>query len=264
MASKSLRNVASTHAIFQVALAEDVPATYARTLAECLYWSQHTKHRIDGRPALYKTGAELSQKLGLAARTINSHLKKLAKGGFWHIEYRPRPSHPSPVTWLVISERSAKLLADAAADNRRKTRSSTLDRTRPVSSKEQTCDIQALQDATTYRDINTGDEIEEPSFVSDRYVRRNEPSREGEDKVRAPRYVRASRELEELISAVSRILEGQGLEPWDTVSRHTWEHGRELLEKLLRFGCESLSDQVQLISEIFRNWSDLRFVMDGR
>lgn len=264
MERRSQTKVKSTHAIFRAALDQNVSPTYAHTLAECLYWSQHAKHSIDGLPAVYKTGPELSEKLGIAARTVNRHLKKLAKDGFWRIEYRSRPSHPSPVSWLVICERSTRLLAGAASSSRHELRDLTLSRAEHTLSNEQICDVQAFQDDTTYRDTDIGDEIEETSFISGRNRRKNETHLSERRGNRAPKYVKASREMEDFVYAISVILEEQGLQAWDMTSRFTWNHCQELLKKLRKAGHETLSDKVQLVRQILADWTDLRNAMEWR
>ncbi len=264
MAKQKAKNVAHTEAIFLAAIAEGVSATQARTLAECLYWSQHTRHEIDGQRALYKTGPELSDKLGLTARTINRHLKQLGEDGFWRIRYRPRPKHPSPVTWLVIAERSEVLLANAKAERKGQGRHRTSDRAERRQSDVRTCDAQRSHYDTTYIETVIQNDRGETSFISDSDVRKNEPSAVDNDRIRAPRYVESTRELEKFVETISRILAVKGLPPWDTVSRFTWQHVRDLIEKLQAEGVSDLADQIKLVGRIIKRWSVLRCCMDDR
>ncbi|MEP3467771.1 MAG: hypothetical protein ABJN65_17245 [Parasphingorhabdus sp.] len=264
MAKKRVKTIAHTEAIFRAALAEGISATQARTLAECLFWSQHSRHEIDGQRALYKTGAELSEKLGPTARTMNKHLKQLAEEGFWCIKYRPRPRHPSPVSWLLIAERSEVLLANAKADREGRARYRTLDRAERRQPEVRTCNAQTLHYDTSYRETSIQDNREDDSFVSDKQTGMNELSLIEDTRIKAPRYVGATKELEEFVSAISSALAVQELPPWDTVSQYTWEHARELITKLQAEGADSLSDQIELVSQIIAEWSRLRHQMDER
>ena len=60
----------SRDAIFR-AVKDQVGGSLGRTLAACLYWSQHTQRNENGMPAVWKTGAELGKELtGIIVRFI--------------------------------------------------------------------------------------------------------------------------------------------------------------------------------------------------
>jgi len=102
----------ATYHIKSLALAA-VGRTLADVLTECLFWMQSGKVEADGRRAIWKTGVELGQKLGMAPRTANRHMKALRDMGYWQLSYRPRPGQTSPVSWLVFSDMSEAVLARA-------------------------------------------------------------------------------------------------------------------------------------------------------
>lgn len=264
MAEVRNEKAATTQAIFRAALADGVSATRAHTLAECLYWSQHSPHRVDGKPALYKTGPELSDKLGLSPRTINAHFKRLADEGFWDIEYRPRPHHPSPVSWLVIAERSRALLIMAQKSDGRSRPLHSIEYDRRAQSDVDECDVQTLENDTAYRETNRQYDREESSFISDNELGRNELSSKISRRIRAPSYVKASLELEKFVESILSSLAYLDLDAWDMSSRHNWEHSQEILEKMQREGLEDLPTQIEVISEVFARWSALRHCMGSR
>ncbi|MET3761577.1 hypothetical protein [Sphingomonas sp. UYEF23] len=101
---------ASEHEIFRVAKGLKMSASLARTLAHCLFWTQYATQTEGGIPTIWKTGPDLEKELGIAARTANQHLKKLASLDYWHISYRPRPGTIGPVTWLTPTDLSFRLL----------------------------------------------------------------------------------------------------------------------------------------------------------
>lgn len=102
---------ASEQDIFRATTGLAIYASLARTLAYCLYWSQHATRWDGDVPVIWKTGSELHTALRIAARTANRHFKELAALGYWEISYRPRPGTIGKVTWLTMTARALDLVA---------------------------------------------------------------------------------------------------------------------------------------------------------
>ncbi len=264
MSKPSRTRIATTQEIFHAAIDSGMAASLARTLAECLYWSQHSSHKIDGKTAFYKTGPDLSKVLGLSARTINAHLKRLRDEGFWQIKYRSRPTHPSPVTWLIIADRAEALLSEAGESRKRGGSSRALEGVRQEPSEDRDCDIRRLRYGTTYRNTSNQEDRERGSFASERELRRKELNSSGEERIKAPKYLRASKELEEFVRLIASLLAKKSLPPWDMASRYTWSHADELFYKLHNTGIADLKAHIALLEEIFDRWPDIRLSMDVR
>lgn len=270
----------ATHLIKSAAL-EAVGRTLADVLSECLFWMQSGEVRDDGRRAIWKTGPELAQKLGMSPRTANRHMKELRDLGYWEIRYRPRRGSTSPVTWLMFSELSEALLeaarvlseTDPRQGRRRTVGRSTLGRpdgsdtnhrmsqNEPLLQRRQSDRTQPRQqEAFLHSKERAEDGRKEPAFQEDYRDR----GREKSTLKKAPTYARAREEDRELVTDFCEQAAARGLPEWDTVSCFTWQHAGEIRRKLIKAGLDTREDRRSFIEELLERWVDIRGRMDYR
>lgn len=248
-----------THEIFRLVLPLARNASLARTLAECLYWMQFATRRIDGQLTIWKSGVELSGILGISARTASQHLKKLAALGFWELRYLPRPGHPSPVTWLVFSEKALEVLHFGTLEG-------------PKAGDPVVTDI----DIQTSQKLSTKQKVQEPPsslqdkkfFPSDDLPAEgtNEISLKGSkvaEKRKAPKYLKVTPEIEQFVTDFEFALSERDLPEWDTLSKYTWQHANVVYAKLVRDGYGT-DQRLQFIAELLDRWDNARKSMDYR
>lgn len=263
----------STAQIRKAALGR-VSTPLARTLSECLFWSQHATHMHEDRPSIYKTGKEVGGELGIAARTVNTHFKKLAELGYWTIRYEPRPGHPSPVTWLDIADKSLELIELARtidlSRNGGASRKRTSNGGSMVPSGVSDNDTQTSQNTTSIQPIPTAKTAAGvQSFLPSKDQAKagmKEPCSLSQEKqgkvVQAPKYVNAT----EIELAFGRSVEEQWSErkipSWDWSSKYTWDHIREIVGKLAAVG--RLAEVDTLLAQMLDEWHWLRTTMAYR
>lgn len=268
-----------THKLFSVSRPLVSNAGLARTLAECLYWSQHARHFDDGKPLIWKTGKELAEKLGISSRTANEHLKQLRDQGFWEIEYRPRPgaSSPSPVTWLRFSQRSLDLRSEADLVQTRRRRNTSSEPAGSAQPCEENTDSPMSENATDFQlDIQTNEQADE----AEEFILNSGKPKAGKKelfsssvqeelqgqmkKLPAPSYAKATADDVAFFNAVQQELVERELPEWDWSSHYAWQHVKFFRKKLSQAGHPEVAAQLSLFGEILDKWGWMRTVMTER
>lgn len=271
----------SRDAIFRMVRSE-VGGSLGRTLTECLYWSQYAQYVEDGRPIVWKTGAELGQELGCNPRTANEHLKKLRFMGFWDIEYKPRPGRPSVVTWLHFTDLSlswlqmARRLRDDQPNHRRKHGKAPVEVAECALSTH--TDDEGQQSGFLTSKHNKTSPQTSPGQKKDFFLTKEqkavagkkEPSpkfsegSQGEVILKAPKYAKASEREEAFAASIRAILVQRDLKEWDWSSAFTWQHLKAICGHLKKVGLTSDGDWSAFFSKVLENWEWLRCTMEPR
>lgn len=265
---------ASDQDIFRATTGLAIYPSLARTLAYCLYWSQHATHWDGDLPAIWKTGPELCAELRIAARTANRHFKELAALGYWEISYRPRPGSIGKVTWLTMAARSLDLVAlarqRAVARPTRKGRKGTSSGT-TVSPPDATAtadpsahDVTSKQVHQSVKTAKNGKGFILPSKAGKKGMNEACPSgQSGKDEKgtpKAPSYVKACPADNALAAIVREVWIAAGLKEWDWSSRFTWEYISEIRAKAAKIGLTE-NDITELFQTLVANWNWLRWCM---
>ena len=271
----------SRDAIFR-AVRGQVSGMLGRTLTECLYWSQYAQHAENGMPAVWKTGAQLGSELGCSPRTANEHLKKLKLMGFWKIEYKPRPGHPSKVTWLLFTHQSLKFLAlardlrDEQAKPAKRVHKHTVESHECALSSDTDADVQQSVFVTskhckTSEETSSGDAKKFLLTKEQKAIAgKNEPAQKNskvsqeEVMVKAPTYAHANVDEQALANSIRDMLDERNLKQWEWVSKFTWRDVRELCQKLGKVGVTSSEERLDFVSQVLDNWEWLRPCMEYR
>ena len=245
---------AANHEIFKLAVPLVGDALRARTLAECLYWVQKAGHKIDGQPAIWKTGPQLAEVLGIRPRTANEHMKYLARLGFWKLDRRPRPnsSSPSPVTWLIPLEPSLDLLRRARTEAVSKAVTQSVKTSPKAPSSEVPADIQMSVEPSS---------LQLPSLLSGQSPLHCPSGTQGEkSKSKSTAWdpgKKASEEARSLMEAVNAYRLQKSALLWDTGSQFPWQH-MEALSKELE-ALKVCKDQwVPFVQEVHDHWAYIR------
>jgi hypothetical protein len=91
----------AAHALRSAAIAAGVPYDLLPTITEFLFRLQWSKDERGGRLGVCRTGAQMAQQLGYRPRTFNSHVRRLAEGGWLDYEFGPGPQgYPLRATWM--------------------------------------------------------------------------------------------------------------------------------------------------------------------
>lgn len=274
--SKKIKAV-SQHVLFKLCREVVPKASLAHTLAECLYWSQHAIKKIDGKAAIWKTGPELADALGIAPKTANEHLKRLASLGFWELKYRPRPHHPSPVTWLVFTTKATEIVeAGTALLVSKPTPQSTakydLAGASNGASNEPHTEVQSSQIETLKQNtpapvqqvIFQGEFIPEDGCSPNSKHELPQKKHKEAGKEKAPSYLKAAPGVEALVNVIQEQLAHRDMPGWDTSSQFTWTHARTLWGQLNKAGIDQLPEQVHFISCVLDQWPKMRGLMAWR
>lgn len=269
-------NSVPQYVLFKFCRAAVGRASLARTLAECLYWLQHSTKQIDGQPTIWKTGTELAETLGIAPKTANEHLKRLASLGFWELRYKPRPYHPSPVSWLVFSQKAFAiveaardgLMSNAAAQGSINGAIEAEAQGAPIPPKSgvqspQNGMLKQNSPATIPKLSSQENFIPAESFEPDG---KNElPKKKLEaGKEKAPSYLKASTAVEALVNSIQEQLKLRNMPEWDTSSQYTWKHASALRDKLNAAGIGELHDQENFVSKVLDQWTKMHGLMAWR
>lgn len=271
----------SRDAIFR-AVKDQVGSSLGRTLAACLYWSQYSQRVDNGMPAIWKTGAELGRELGCKSRTANEHLKRLGQMGFWALAYRPRPGHPSKVTWLLFSGQSLKFLALARTlvDEQTKPRRRA---PKPAVESHESALCNDINNDTQQSALVTSKHCETAQETSSGHAKgflltkeqkasggKKEPAQKilgkfQEDMIlQAPKYVQASDDDLTFATSIHSILDHRELKQWDWSSAYTWKDIRELCHKLAKVGVSTPDERSDFLVKVLDNWHWLRLCMEYR
>lgn len=268
---------ASEQDIFRATTGLAIYPSLARTLAYCLYWSQHATHWNGDAPAIWKTGPELCAQLRIAARTANRHFKELAALGYWEIGYRPRPGSIGKVTWLTMTARSLDLVALA----RQQSVARATGKSRKVTSSGTTAsppDATAIADPSvhyvTSKQVHQSEKTAKngkgfilPSEAGKKGMKETCPSgHSGKDKEgtpKAPGYLKVCVADHAFAAIVREVWIAAGLKEWDWSSRFTWEHIAEIRKKAAKIGIAE-NDTIEIVQAMIGNWNWLRFCMAPR
>lgn len=268
---------ASEQDIFRMTEGLAIHTSLARTLAFCLYWSQHATHWHGDMPTIWKTGPELRAELRIAARTANRHFKELAALGYWDISYRPRPGSIGKVTWLTMTTRSLDLVAlarhQAVARGGSKSRKGTSGGTIEGLPDAAVPDAPSVHDVTSkqvYQSAKTtknGKGFLLPSDAGKKGMNEACPSgdsgKDGKATPKAPGYVKASAADHAFAALVREVWAAAGLKEWDWSSRFTWEHIAEIRTKVTKLGVKE-NGAAEFMEVMLANWNWLRCCMDLR
>lgn len=265
------------HVLFRLCREAVGKASLAHTLAECLYWSQHATRKLDGRPAIWKTGSELADALGVAPKTANEHLKRLASLGFWDLEYRPRPHHPSPVSWLVFTSRAMEIVEAGRVALASKAPAPSTPKGAIAGGcngalKEPHWEVQSCQLGTSKQIKVAPPQQPAPQkkFIPENHCStssKNEllsKKQKGTGSEKAPWYSKANPEIEELVHSIQLLLAEREMPEWDTSSQYTWKHAKALWGKLTKAGIQSIAEQVHFVSAILDDWPEKQKLMHWR
>lgn len=271
----------SRDAIFR-AVKDQVGGSLGRTLAACLYWSQYTQRFENGMPAVWKTGAELGKELGCKSRTANEHLKRLGQKGFWALEYRPRPGHPSKVTWLLFTEHSLKFLAlartlrDEQTKPRRRAPKPAIESHESALTNHIDYDIQqsvlvTSKHCKTAQETSSGHakgflltKEQKASFGKKEPAQKNSGKLQEDMIVQAPEYAKASDDDLTFATSIRSLLDHRELKQWDWSSGYTWRHLKELRQKLTTVGVSTTDERSDFLVKVLDNWDWLRLLMEYR
>lgn len=260
-----------------------VGGSLGRTFAECLYWSQYAKHQSGNAPQIYKTGAELGRELGMSARTANLHLKKLARFGYWRIDYKPKPGHPSLVTWLTFLEPAAAILGLARSlhaemsQGGKKVKEASVECSKSAPLTVAKTDLQQSQNETLkhYETAPTTSKGQKKSFLlskeqqkqasGTKEISAKESKSPGKGtKIKAPGYAKASKESLEFAGLVQNALIERKLPDWDWSSQYTWLQTEEIRIKLQEAGVDGKAHLSEFLERVLCNWDWLRGCMSSR
>lgn len=220
-----------SHAIHKAACRSGVPPLLAATLAECLYWYQKAKHSLKGERAVWKTGKELQEVLGIASRTGNEHLKKLSRLGYWTIHRYPRPgfNSPSPVNWLIPTDKAKALINDAR--NIVESQAVTSKRKRKGLSSGDENDLQMSVPLTVLSASPASSPATAFTFPGTEGSKSNSssktPKKAGED---------ASKEVRALIQHCQKRFVTHSQPTWDLTSKFTWSHLQTIYAMMISKG----------------------------
>jgi hypothetical protein len=268
---------ASEQDIFRATMGLAIHPSLARTLAYCLYWSQHATHWDDDVPTIWKTGPELYVELRIAARTANRHFKELAALGYWEISYRPRPGSIGKVTWLTMAARSLDLVAlarqQAVARQTKKSRKGTSSGT-TASPPDATSTADPLVQDVTSKQVHQSAKTAEigkgfilPSKAGKKGMKETCPSehsgKDGKGTPKAPGYVKACAADHALAAIVLEAWTAAGLKEWDWSSRFTWEYIAEVRKKAAKIGITE-KEMAGFVHALVGNWNWLRWGMAPR
>jgi hypothetical protein len=268
---------ASEQDIFRVTAGLAIHVSLARTLAFCLYWSQHATHWHGDVPAIWKTGPELCAELRIAARTANRHFKELAALGYWDISYRPRPGSIGRVTWLTMTTRSLDLVALArqqpvargGGKSRKGTSSGTIESppNAAVTDDPLVHDVTSKQVHQSAKTTKNGKGFILPSKAGKNGMNEACPSghsgKDGKATPKAPGYVKACPADHALAATVREFWAAAGFKEWDWSSRFTWEHIAEIRTKASKIGVTE-NDTAEFMQALLANWNWLRCCMGMR
>lgn len=260
-----------------------VPGSLGRTLAECLYWSQYAQQHVGSDPQIYKTGNELGQVLGMSPRTANTHLKKLERSGYWEIEYKPKPGHPSLVTWLRFLQPAAVTLALARSLQAERTATSTRAKKPSFECTETELSIVAKTDDQQSQNVTlkhwektpTTSVGQKKSFLLSKEQQKQASGKKeaflilsknpgkGEFQ-KAPSYIKAGKENERFAAIIRDALNERNLPDWDWISQYTWVHTQEIRAKLQKDGIVDEEGWAEFVERLLCNWDWLRICMINR
>jgi hypothetical protein len=232
---------------------------------------QHATHEANGMPMIWKTGPDLEQELGIAARTANRHLKKLALEGYWSLEYKPRPGRIGPVTWLTLSDKGAGVLKVAQSSGSAKTgqkkgplvsniagaASGTIGAGQPS---QTVTSIQKLQTGVTTKKTS--------SFLLSGKAKKKalqglSNPLPGYHAVPLKKF-NATLDEEAFAPLVSSSFGAHGLKQWDWSSAYTWAHIREIVAKLKKAGLIGEKEWANFLESIVQHWEIIRLRMAGK
>ncbi|MEG3181816.1 hypothetical protein [Sphingomonas sp. LT1P40] len=269
---------ASEQDIFRATNGLTFSASLARTLAYCLYWSQHATHWDGDAPMIWKTGPQLNAELRIAARTANRHFKELAKAGYWVLTYRPRPGTIGPVTWLTLTGKSLQLLETAKEFAASRGAKKGLGNTsyghnchQPVG---EDCDQPMAQNVTSKK-LQQSEKTakKEKSFILPSEAGKKGMNETSSSKIfgekdkgepKAPGYVKATPLDRELAARIGSAWTTAGLKEWDWSSAYTWKHIAEVRTKLAKIDIVSPEQASVFFEKLLENWSWLRIGMQPR
>lgn len=288
---------ANSAAIFQVIRPQVPKALLAHTAAEVLFWLQYAQHEMDGRPAIYKTGPELSEKLGISARTANQHLKLLAEAGFWKLVYRPKPGGISQVTWVIPSHMALSVINEATyvlreerrptrrresdvahEDERGLTRQETDSRKSSVSTtlqRDKQRDLQRDDKENFIRSPGKGRERtkfdpENRREVREERKRKNvgknrEEDEEGEDSPKPPMWMEIEEADQKFVQLMGLLLKERELPPWDYSSQYTWKHSKWFRWGLVADGLAGDDEHLKkTLIRLLTNWPTILSELPSR
>lgn len=270
----------SEQCIFRATSGLALHASLARTLAYCIFWSQHAMHRDGEYPSIWKTGPELSGELKVAPRTANRHLKELAKLGYWTLSYRPKPGSVGPVSWLTFTSKSLGLLDlareyEAKRGTGRKTKKVTAGGISLNPPEVIPCDDGMSHGTTSKHHVPTG----KTAKGNQSFLLSSEAGKQGMKETvgskftgetgkkkkipKAPGYLNVSDKDHELAAVVKTTWVKAGLKEWDWTSRFTWEHIAEIRVKMAKLGVTEGASGL-FMETMLNNWNWLRSSMSYR
>jgi hypothetical protein len=208
-------------------------AARARTAAECLFWLERTGHQIEGKPAIYKTGEDLSREVGWRPRTCNAHVKDLAKLGLFDLRYLPRPGRrcPSPVTWMVATDLSNALLHEAALLSSNGARR-TAQRPNAGPAKDSGSDVQMSVPQTLQFSSPELQPANSPDNSAGNCLRaKSKANAKGKQQAsQVPLEDRYPEDVVKWAQQVQQTLLHQSLDLWQLESKFTYEHSATFLD----------------------------------
>lgn len=274
-----MKTNASEQDIFRATTGLALHASLARTLAYCLFWSQHATHWDGDLPTIWKTGPQLQSELRIAARTANRHFKELAEAGYWTISYRPRPGSIGKVTWLTLTARALELVTTArghaaigAAKKKKRDMPSCCHSHSQSGGMD--CDIPLAQNVTSKKLYQTGKTSEKmkgfilPSKAGKTGTHEASSSivtgEDDEYAPKAPGYLKTSPLDKEFATVVQTTWSKAGLKEWEWSSRFTWKHIAEIRRKLTDFDVVEGQQIAAFLGALIENWGWLRTCMAPR
>lgn len=264
------RAIASESMIFKATRGLALASSVKRTLAHCLFWMQHATHSDEGVPTIWKTGPELEKELSIAARTANSHLKKLAAQGFWALSYKPKPGTIGPVSWLTLRQRGAELIELALShSSHRNGKKSPIrsDAKYPLS--DQKSAGQTSQNMTSKQAHKTKNTTKKPASFLLSGKGKKEALQASFAKATkgnpvAPSYLKVSAAGQAFAGVVFEIWISRGLRNWDWSSKFAWEYAEEVAARLKKLGFTTEDTWRNFLNVILDEWSWMRGCLHWR